>query len=605
VHHFLEGPMNTIPEPTSPEALSRLAQELTDIAERSQRLIADFTENADKLNTGETQQEFMLIGQTFMQYAMKLAENPIQMIEAQADLWAQYSSLWQNTLQRITGNEAAPVATPDAGDRRFKDAEWSNNIIFDYIKQSYLLTSRWLVDQTGHTEGLEPHLAKKVDFFTRQFVDAISPTNFVATNPTVLKETLETRGENLLKGLQNILSDMERGHGQLRISQTDMEAFSVGENIAVTPGQVVFQNELMQLIHYEPTTETQFETPLLIVPPWINKFYILDLRPENSFIKWATDQGHSVYVISWINPTEELRHKDFTSYMMDGPLAALEAIKTDIGVQKVNAIGYCLGGTLLSATLAYAAKKNMDSFASATFFTTLVDFEKAGELSVFVDEDQIQAIERKMRDKGFLDGAEMASTFNSLRSNDLIWSFVVSNYLMGKEPFPFDLLFWNSDSTRLPEAMHSFYLRNMYQKNLMREPGGISMGNVPINLGDIDVPTYFLATKEDHIAPWPGVYQGMKRFGGQSKFVLAASGHIAGVINPPTAEKYSYWTNEQKLDEQEDWLESSVEKPGSWWNDWQSWILSNTGQKVPARIPGKGKLSSIEAAPGSYVKVRS
>jgi polyhydroxyalkanoate synthase len=597
--------MNTIPEPTSPEALSRLAEELTDIAERSQRLIADFTENADKLNTGETQQEFMLIGQTFMQYAMKLAENPIQMIEAQADLWAQYSSLWQNTLQRMTGNEAEPVATPDAGDRRFKDAEWSNNIIFDYIKQSYLLTSRWLVDQTGHTEGLEPHLAKKVDFFTRQFVDAISPTNFVATNPTVLKETLETRGENLLKGLQNILSDMERGHGQLRISQTDMEAFSVGENIAVTPGQVVFQNELMQLIHYEPTTETQFETPLLIIPPWINKFYILDLRPENSFIKWATDQGHSVYVISWINPTEELRHKDFTSYMMDGPLAALEAIKTDIGIQKVNAIGYCLGGTLLSATLAYAAKKNMDSFASATFFTTLVDFEKAGELSVFVDEDQIQAIERKMRDKGFLDGAEMASTFNSLRSNDLIWSFVVSNYLMGKEPFPFDLLFWNSDSTRLPEAMHSFYLRNMYQKNLMREPGGISMGNVPINLGDIDVPTYFLATKEDHIAPWPGVYQGMKRFGGESKFVLAASGHIAGVINPPAAEKYSYWTNEKKLDEQGDWLESSVEKPGSWWVDWQSWILSNTGLKVPARIPGKGKLSRIEAAPGSYVKVRS
>jgi polyhydroxyalkanoate synthase len=597
--------MNTSPEQTSQEALSRLAQELTDIAERSQRLIADFTENADKLNTGETQQEFMLIGQTFMQYAMKLAENPIQMIEAQADLWAQYSTLWQNTLQRMTGNEAEPVATPDAGDRRFKDSEWSNNIIFDYIKQSYLLTSRWLVDQTGHAEGLEPHLAKKVDFFTRQFVDAISPTNFVATNPTVLKETLETRGENLLKGLQNILNDMERGHGQLRISQTDMEAFSVGENIAVTPGQVVFQNELMQLIHYEPTTETQFETPLLIIPPWINKFYILDLRPGNSFIKWATDQGHSVYVISWINPTEELRHKDFTSYMMDGPLAALEAIKTDIGIQKVNAIGYCLGGTLLSATLAYAAKKNMDSFASATFFTTLVDFEKAGELSVFVDEDQIQAIERKMRDKGFLDGAEMASTFNSLRSNDLIWSFVVSNYLMGKEPFPFDLLFWNSDSTRLPEAMHSFYLRNMYQKNLMREPGGISMGNVPINLGDIDVPTYFLATKEDHIAPWPGVYQGMKRFGGESKFVLAASGHIAGVINPPAAEKYSYWTNEKKLDEQGDWLESSVEKPGSWWVDWQSWILSNTGLKVPARIPGKGKLSRIEAAPGSYVKVRS
>ncbi len=387
--------MNSIPEPLSQEALSRLAKELTDIAERSQRLIADFVEKSGQINPADTQQEFMLIGQTFMQYAMKLSENPTQMIEAQADLWAQYAALWQTTLQRMAGSESSPIATPDKGDRRFKDTEWSDNLIFDYIKQSYLLTSRWLTDQTGQVEGLEPQLAKKVDFYTRQFVDAISPTNFVATNPAVLRETLETHGENILKGLQNILNDMERGHGQLRISQTDMEAFSVGENIAVTPGKVVFQNDLMQLLHYEPTTEKQFDNPLLIVPPWINKFYILDLRPENSFIRWATDQGHSVYVISWVNPTADLRDKDFTSYMLEGPLAAVEAIERDTGTKKVNAIGYCLGGTLLSATLAYAAKKKINSFASATFFTTLVDFEQAGEISVFVDEEQIQLIERK------------------------------------------------------------------------------------------------------------------------------------------------------------------------------------------------------------------
>ena len=597
--------MNSIPEPLSQEALSRLAKELTDIAERSQRLIADFVEKSGQINPADTQQEFMLIGQTFMQYAMKLSENPTQMIEAQADLWAQYAALWQTTLQRMAGNESSPIATPDKGDRRFKDTEWSDNLIFDYIKQSYLLTSRWLTDQTGQVDGLEPQLAKKVDFYTRQFVDAISPTNFVATNPAVLRETVETHGENLLKGLQNILNDMERGHGQLRISQTDMEAFSVGENIAVTPGKVVFQNDLMQLLHYEPTTEKQFVNPLLIVPPWINKFYILDLRPENSFIRWATDQGHSVYVISWVNPTADLRDKDFTSYMLEGPLAAVDAIERDTGAKKVNAIGYCLGGTLLSATLAYAAKKKINSFASATFFTTLVDFEQAGEISVFVDEEQIQLIERKMHEKGYLDGAEMASTFNSLRSNDLIWSFVVSNYLMGKEPFPFDLLFWNSDSTRLPEAMHSFYLRNMYQKNLMRVPGGISMNEQPIDLGDIETPTYFLATKEDHIAPWPGVYQGMKRFGGESKFVLAASGHIAGVVNPPTANKYSYWTNENKPETEQEWFDNSIEKSGSWWADWQTWVATKAGKKVAARVPGKGKLAVIEAAPGSYVKVRS
>ncbi len=433
----------------------------------------------------------------------------------------------------------------------------------------------------------------------------MSPSNFVATNPEVLRETVESRGENLLRGLKNMLGDLERGHGELRISQTDLEAFEVGRNIAASEGKVVYQNELMQLIHYAPLTETQFEKPLLIIPPWINKYYILDLKPENSFIRWASSQGHSVYVISWVNPTGELRHKDFTSYMLEGPLAALDAIKADIGADQVNVIGYCLGGTLLAATLAYATEKGIEGISSATFFTTLVDFEKAGELKVFVDEDQIASIERKMRETGYMDGADMASTFNSLRSNDLIWSFVVNNYLLGKEPFPFDLLYWNSDSTRMPEAMHSFYLRNMYQKNLLKEPNGIEMNGTPVDLRKIKTPAYFLATKEDHIAPWPAVYQGARLLGGPTKFVLAASGHIAGVVNPPDANKYSHWTNTKKPASDEAWFEGATEHAGSWWPDWQNWIARKAGKQVPARVPGADKLKPIEDAPGAYVKAKS
>ena len=433
----------------------------------------------------------------------------------------------------------------------------------------------------------------------------MSPTNFVATNPQVLRETIESKGENLLHGLSNMLTDLEKGHGSLRISQTDLDAFEVGGNIAVTEGKVVYQNDLMQLLHYAPLTETQFDKPLLIVPPWINKFYILDLKPENSFIRWATEQGHSVYVISWVNPTGDLRKKDFSSYMLEGPLAAVEAIKQDVGAEKVNAIGYCLGGTLLASTLAYASEHKIENFDSATFFTTLVDFERGGELTVFVDEEQIQGIERKMAKEGFMDGADMAMTFNSLRSNDLIWSFVVSNYLLGKDPFPFDLLYWNSDSTRLPEAMHSFYLRSMYQQNKLKEPGGVEMNGTPIDLPNIKTPSYFVAAKEDHIAPADAVYQGTKLFGGPVKYVLAASGHIAGVVNPPPPNKYGYWTNTKSPETLEEWFETSTESKGSWWPDWQKWIARKAGKKVPARIPGESGLKAIEAAPGSYVQVRS
>lgn len=588
------------------EDMARLAEEISDIAERSQRLIGGFIDRSqDPDAASDAQADAMNIGQAFMEYATQLAQNPARVLEAQAALWSQYAALWQTTLQRLGGDTATPVAEPDRGDRRFKDAEWSDNLVFDYIKQSYLLASRWMVDQSQNSEGLNPHTAHKVEFYTRQFVDAMSPSNFVATNPQVLRETVESRGENLLRGLQHMLSDLEAGDGELRISQTDVEAFEVGRNVAITEGKVVFQNDLMQLINYAPTTETQFTTPLLIIPPWINKFYILDLKPENSLIRWAVDQGHSVYVISWVNPDSSHRDKDFTSYMQLGPLAALEAIEQDIGAKKVNAIGYCLGGTLLSATLAYCTAKKQAPFASATFFTTLVNFEKAGELTVFIDEEQIAGIERKMEEQGYMDGAEMAATFNSLRSNDLIWSFVVSNYLLGKEPFPFDLLYWNSDSTRLPQAMHSFYLRNMYKDNLLKDPGGLEMDGVPIDIGKISVPTYFLATKEDHIAPWPAIYQGAKLFGGTSKFVLAASGHIAGVVNPPSAEKYSYWTNQKKSETDAEWLETASEHKGSWWPDWQTWVARKAGKKVAARVPGENGLTAIEPAPGAYVKVRS
>ncbi len=598
--------MNKTPEAPSQEDMERLAAEIADIAERSQRLVSDFVDRTqDPSAAVEAASDAMGIGQAFMDYASQLATNPVRLMEAQAALWSQYASLWQTTMQRLIGQEAAPVAEPAKGDRRFKDAEWSENVVFDYIKQSYLLASRWMTEQSEHTEGLDEHTAHKVGFYTRQFVDAMSPSNFVATNPQVLRETVESRGENLVRGLQNMLNDLERGHGDLRISQTDMDAFEVGRNIAVTEGKVVYQNDLMQLLHYAPLTETQFDKPLLIIPPWINKFYILDLKPENSFIRWATSEGHSVYVISWANPTEAQRHKDFSAYMLEGPLAALDAIKQDIGAEKVNAIGYCLGGTLLASTLAYCTEKGIDTIASATFFTTLVDFEQAGELKVFVDEEQIRGIERKMKEKGYMDGTDMASTFNSLRSNDLIWSFVVSNYLLGKEPFPFDLLFWNSDSTRLPEAMHSFYLRNMYQKNLLKEPGGITMDGVAIDLGRIKTPMYFLATKEDHIAPATAVYQGTKRFGGSVKYVLAASGHIAGVVNPPAGGKYSHWTNDKSPASFDDWFAGAEEHPGSWWPHWQAWAKRKAGKQVPARVPGENGLKALEDAPGDYVKVRS
>jgi polyhydroxyalkanoate synthase subunit PhaC len=453
-------------------------------------------------------------------------------------------------------------------------------------------------------DGLDAKTAQKVDFYSRQFVDAMSPSNFLMTNPEVLRKTAETGGENLLKGLSNLLSDLERGKGQLRIKMTDTDAFRLGENIGVSPGKVVFQNELMQLIQYAPTTDKVLKRPLLIGPPWINKFYILDLRPRNSLVRWAVSQGHTVFVISWVNPDGKLAEMGFEDYMTDGYLAALDAIEQATGERDVNAIGYCLGGTLLAGTLAYMATKGDDRIKSATFFVTMMDFAEAGELGVFIDEEQLKSLEEKMSKRGYLEGSEMATTFNMLRANDLIWSFVVNNYLLGNDPFPFDLLYWNADSTRMPARMHSFYLRKMYQENLLVVPNGISLAGVPIDLTNIKTPAYFLSTREDHIAPWKSTYRGTQLLSGPKRFVLAASGHIAGVVNPPEGGKYSHWINKDLPPDPEAWFKGATEIAGSWWPDWHRWVSALGKEQVPARVPGDGKLKVIEDAPGSYVKVR-
>ncbi len=580
------------------------SKSMAQIAERSQKLVADFLSRQQPGSEGGAMDP-LNVGAAFMEMTHRMMADPAKLMQAQMNLWQDYMRLWQTTAQRMMGHEPDPIAAPDRGDRRFKHPEWDENELFDFVKQSYLLTARWMQSTVKDVEGLDDKTAQKVDFYTRQFVDAMAPSNFVMTNPEVLRATLESGGENLVKGLHNLLDDLERGKGRLKIKMTDVEAFKLGENIAVTPGKVVFQNELMQLIQYAPSTVEVFKRPLLIIPPWINKFYILDLKPKNSFIRWAVEQGHTVFVISWVNPDTKLKAKSFEDYMVDGPLAALDAVEQATGEKDANVIGYCLGGTLLACTLAYMASKKDSRVKSATFFTTMMDFKDAGELGVFIDEVQLAALEEKMKDKGYLEGADMATTFNMLRANDLIWSFVVNNYLMGKDPFPFDLLYWNSDSTRMPAAMHSFYLRKMYQENKLVEPGGISLKGVKIDLSKVKVPACLISTREDHIAPWKATYSATQLLGGPVKFILAGSGHIAGVVNPPEAQKYGYWTNDKNPPAPDDWCNSAAEHAGSWWPEWQSWVTDFGNGKVPARKPGDGKLKVLEDAPGSFVKVQA
>jgi poly[(R)-3-hydroxyalkanoate] polymerase subunit PhaC len=578
-----------------------LAEQLQNIAKQSQSLMQGFVSSqadATKFGMGDTS----TLGFDFADLMSKMITDPTSVAKAQIDLFNDSMAVWQKTAERMFMLRAPDADTPQ--DKRFKHPEWQENVIFNFVKESYLVAAKSILSAVRDVKGMDEATARKVDFFTRQFVDALSPSNFVATNPEVLTATLESGGRNLLHGLENLLSDLRRGEGRLSIKMTDMAAFRLGENIATTPGKVVFQNDLMQLIQYTPSTTEVRRRPLLIVPPWINKFYVLDLQPKNSLIKWAVDQGHTVFVVSWVNPDEKLAEKGFEDYMLEGPIAALDAIERATGERQINAIGYCLGGTLLASTAAYLAAKNDDRIASATYFVTLVDFTEVGDMAIFIDDEQLASLERRMRERGYLDAQDMAASFNMLRANDLIWSFVVNNYLLGKEHVPFDLLFWNSDSTRMPAAMHSFYLRKMYQENLLAKPGGISLAGAPIDLSKIRIPSFILSTREDHIAPWKSTYAATHLYSGPVKFVLSASGHMAGVISAPGS-KYGHWTNDSLPRSPDEWSAGATPHQGSWWPVWDEWVSRLDPERVPAREPGGGKLPVIEDAPGSYVRVRA
>jgi polyhydroxyalkanoate synthase len=589
----------------APVDTAEMTRQFGELAQRSAQLVMNYFDRMSK-DAGTAAVDEIGVGRAFTEAFQHIWSDPMKLMQLQMNMWGDYMNLWQSTWLKALGMAVAPVAEAAKGDKRFKHEDWENNLVFNYLKQSYLIAARHTHGAMTSVEGLDENTRKKVDFFTRQYIDALAPTNFAMTNPEVLRATLESGGRNLLDGLENLLGDLERGGGaQLRISMTDRTQFRLGENIAVTPGKVVFQNPLMQLIQYAPSTTQVLKRPLLIVPPWINKFYILDLREKNSFIKWAVDQGHTVFVISWVNPDEKLADKGFDDYLQLGPLAALDAIRDITGEPDANVIGYCLGGTLLASALAWLkAKRQSARVASATFFTAMIDFSEPGELGVFIDEEQLDHLDRRMAKRGYLEGHEMAATFNMMRANDLIWSFVVNNYLMGKDPFPFDLLYWNADSTRMPAAMHGFYLRNMYLKNLLRRPGGITLDGVPIDVTKVDTPAYFLSTIEDHIAPWKSTYTGAGLLAGPVQFTLAGSGHIAGVINPPAAKKYQHWTSAAPLTASADeWLAQARSHEGSWWPHWHQWVSSGFGNgEVDARPPGSATHPVLEDAPGAYVK---
>ncbi|MFZ2628657.1 MAG: class I poly(R)-hydroxyalkanoic acid synthase [Rugosibacter sp.] len=594
-------------ESTALAAPDGIARTYAEIAQRYAKLLEEFIQRKAAQGVAAPPDD-MGLTQAFMDTIANMLANPCQLAQSQIHLAESYFSLWQNMMLRTMGMHPPAVAAVQKGDYRFKDAQWEEDFLFDFIKQSYLLTARSIYEAVAAVDGLDAAEKKRVEFFTHQFVDALSPSNFALTNPAVVRETMKSHGQNLLHGLNNLLRDLEAGNGQLRIKMTDTNAFVLGKNIAVTPGKVVFQNEMMQLIQFNPATKQQYQRPLLVIPPWINKYYILDLQPTNSFIQWATAQGHTVFVISWVNPDERMAEKHFEDYLSEGALAAIDAITRQTGEQEIHAVGYCLGGTLLAATLSYMAAKKDTRIAAATFFVTLLDFSIPGDLGVFIDEKQIAGIEHKMAERGYLEGSEMATAFNMLRANELIWSFVVNNYLLGKESLPFDLLYWNSDSTRMPYKMHSYYLRNMYLRNLLKEPGGLTLLDTPIDLSKIKTPSYFISAIDDHIAPWKGVYLGARLFSGPVRFVLGGSGHIAGIINPPAANKYGYWTQEGKAhslpSSADDWFAAAEKHEGSWWTDWQAWITTRNAGKVPARDPTKGPLKVLEDAPGSYVKQR-
>ena len=542
------------------------------------------------------------IHKAFTSLSEQLLSDPEKLSNSTTQFWQEQLNLWEKWIN----SDPTVVKKPDIEkvDSRFRSKLW-DTWLFDYVRNAYLLTAEHLQKTVNDIDSLDERTARKVKFFTKQYVDAMSPTNFAALNPDVLKATVDSNGGNLLSGLNNLLDDLKKGKGELAIKMVDPNAFELGKDVATTDGKVVYQNELMQLIQYQPTTKSVLETPLLIIPPWINKYYILDLTPRNSFIKWAIDQGHTVFVISWVNPDARHAHKTFDDYLVEGPLAALDVIDKRCKTNTTNLVGYCLGGTLTAVLLGWLkSNKQEKRVNSTTFFTSMIDFNEPGELGVFVDPEGVDALEKRMASKGYLEASEMASTFNMLRSNDLIWSFVVNNYLLGKDPVPFDLLFWNSDATRMPAKMHSYYLRNMYLHNKLREPKGLTIAGRSIDLSSVTTPCYFISAKDDHIAPWKSTFSGAKLFGGKVRFVLGGSGHIAGIVNPPVANKYCFWANDELTHEAESWLQNADRFDGSWWSDWSVWISSQGSRTVNARKIRNNRTNPFEDAPGSYAKLR-
>jgi polyhydroxyalkanoate synthase subunit PhaC len=587
----------------------KFARNMFTVAGQSQRLVGDFLKRwMAREDTGPL--DPLNVSGAFMALLRAMGSDRETVINTQLQLWRDWMGLWETTAHRMLGGKTArPVVQPAEGDRRFRDPEWQQNDIFDFIKQSYLLTANAMQGMVANLHGIPAHERKRVEFYTKQFADAFAPTNFALTNPEVMRATLSSSGENLVKGLDNLITDIERGKGELSIRQT-ADGFTIGENIATAPGKVVFKNRLIELLQYAPATAEVYERPLLIFPPWINKFYILDLRPENSFIRWLVGQGYTVFVVSWVNPDSELAQLDFEDYMREGVFAALDAVKDATGVTDPNCVGYCIGGTLLAAALAYMAagkdpEHGSERIHSATFWAAQTDFSEAGDLSVFVDEAQLEALEQQMKEAGgVLRGSKMAGTFNMLRANDLIWSFVINNYMLGKSPMPFDLLYWNSDTTRMPEKLHLSYLRQCYKENALAL-GKMEIDSVPLDLSKVRQPVYLQSAREDHIAPAASVFKAIKLFGGPVRFIMAGSGHIAGVINPPAAKKYQYWTNDEPADTIEAWRSGASEHPGSWWSDWDRWLSNLSGNKIPARAPGDGELKVLGDAPGEYVKAKT
>ncbi|WCL53112.1 PHA/PHB synthase family protein [Gimibacter soli] len=577
---------------------------VSDAAGKSQQMIEEFLESQP--TEVRSALDPMNLTPAILDLTRKMVADPNAFMRNQISFFEDYLKLVDASARRMAGMETMPVIEPTKGDKRFKAAGWSEQAPFDFIKQSYLLASRYIMQMVSNVHGLDPKEARKVEFFTKQMVDAASPSNFLLTNPEAIQATIESKGENLVRGMQHLLDDFQRNEGMPLVKMVDDSKFAVGENLATTPGKVVFRNRLFELIQYSPTTKDVYATPIVIFPPWINKFYILDLSAEKSFVSWAVAQGFTVFIVSWVNPDASYADCDIATYVNEGFLEAITVVQEITGEPSVHAVGYCVAGTILSMVLAYLHAEGREGIVkSATFFTAQVDFSEAGDLSVFIDDEQLALIDRMMTEKGYLDKRAMALTFNMLRSNDLIWSYVVNNYLMGREPMAFDLLYWNCDSTNLPRAFHKQYLNWMYKSNALVEPGAIEIMGQPIDLTSVETPCYIQAGREDHIAPPRSVFKITEQFQGPMRFVLAGSGHIAGVVNPPAANKYQYWTNDNRYKGFDAFLDGATETLGSWWPDWAAWLGTRSGKKVPAREPGKGPHKALEDAPGSYVKVKS